>query len=1111
MIDIQILQDYCNEARELLEEMDSNLLLIEREGAKPELLNNIFRAVHCIKGSAQYIGLERSSALTHGLENLLDRLREGMIELDPKITEFLFRSKDLISVLVNEVSTDHEEKSEIMAVIQELEAIVGKTSEIVPKAVLEQQDLADSPDEQDSGAVTEIARETAASVEPSAGDTAPDWLDHISDEQAEETVTDDSQMAETYDSVTEEEVFNHATIEQTSSHLLNIALYLDDLQDGVRPSEILDPLLETVSKVKESFSTASMTQPSAIVEDIENRLNLIEPSKERLAASEIDELRSLLNTLRVYYPEELFPLSEDGVMPARSDGATEPKEDVSPFVRELSTIPGLDPAVARQIERAGFFSKDELRGATLAALLNIPGITPSTAEAVFRYTEGAPGSSKPPPPPPPQRASDLSLLADVDDDLLREFEQVLDDAFSTKQAAELGSLRGGRAADLLQEVGVVGEDGDREIIEIFLGYGYEILDKLRPVVANIARHAVTAPEMLLCADWIKSIRSSSGYMDYRRLEAFLDEWHDKTLLASDHLDSLSDKDLLFMQENLAKFQDFLHGMEQILNPEIESPKTTFASVQEPAAIASQAAAPVSTYAVQATQVQPSETVRETRLRMPPAPPKEVDEEPMAVMTNLEAVEPAQQDIPVMPKERTSESSEFQEMLLERNAQESAVVRTMRVDSTKVDTLLNQVGELVVNRSYVERLSQNLKDFHRLLIAVGQAGRQVGKREIQSARELATKVGEASISLGRVANDIQEGVMKLRMLPIGQLFNRMPRLIRDLSRRVGKDVNLEVHGADTEVDKRVIEQIYNPLVHLVRNAVDHGIEDRETRKAVGKNEQGLLTLRAYTQGSQVVVDVEDDGAGINEAGVLEKAVTDGLIDQQSARSLSRHDIYNFLFLPGFSTSRTVTRTSGRGVGMDVVKKDVEKINGHVEIESWENKGTRVSIKIPLTLAIIQTLLIRTSDHIFAIPMAAVREIIRISPEDISSLEGFEVIKFREETVPVIRINEVFKLRNYTPTTDPRFLVLTTVGQSSLGLLVEELLGEQDVVIKPLGEHVFESRGLAGSTILGDGAIALVLDVTEIIEDVIATQRQFASQGAWQAGQSGRLEESQTRNF
>ena len=258
-----------------------------------------------------------------------------------------------------------------------------------------------------------------------------------------------------------------------------------------------------------------------------------------------------------------------------------------------------------------------------------------------------------------------------------------------------------------------------------------------------------------------------------------------------------------------------------------------------------------------------------------------------------------------------------------------------------------------------------------------------------------------------------------------------------------------------------------------------------------------------------MDVEDDGRGINTALVLERAVASGLIDAQAAKSLSQYEIYNLLFLPGFSTSSIVTRTSGRGVGMDVVKKDVEKINGHVEIESWENKGTRVSIKIPLTLAIIQTLLIRTSNHVFAIPMAAVPEIIRISPGDITSLEGFDVIKFRQETVPVVRMNEVFKLRNCEET-NPKFLVLTTAGVSTLGLLVEELIGEQDVVIKPLGEHVFESRGLAGSTILGDGAIALVLDIPEIVEDVIATHRQLAAQGSWQA-RTALFEEERTGNL
>jgi len=242
----------------------------------------------------------------------------------------------------------------------------------------------------------------------------------------------------------------------------------------------------------------------------------------------------------------------------------------------------------------------------------------------------------------------------------------------------------------------------------------------------------------------------------------------------------------------------------------------------------------------------------------------------------------------------------------------------------------------------------------------------------------------------------------------------------------------------------------------------------------------------------VIDVEDDGSGIKTEAVLEKAVEHRLVEAQDSKGLSEQEVYNFLFVPGFSTSKKVTRTSGRGVGMDVVKKDVEKINGHIEVESWEDQGTRISIKIPLTLAIIQTLLVRVVRHVFAIPLTSVREIIQISPREIITIEGFEVIKFRDETIPVLRINEIFNMKVPEDSKSPRFLVLAIAGNKTVGLLVEELLGEQDVVIKPLAEHVCEIRGLAGSTILGDGTISLVLDVAEMIEDVIAQQRQLPSQ-------------------
>ncbi|MFH0822937.1 MAG: chemotaxis protein CheA, partial [Pseudomonadota bacterium] len=421
--------------------------------------------------------------------------------------------------------------------------------------------------------------------------------------------------------------------------------------------------------------------------------------------------------------------------------------------------------------------------------------------------------------------------------------------------------------------------------------------------------------------------------------------------------------------------------------------------------------------------------------------------------------------------------------------DSPVVKTMRVDAAKVDSLLNRVGELVVNRSYIEQLSAELKTLQRTF----KDNRDIGKREIQAIKSIALKVSEASLSLGRTATDLQEGVMKLRMLPVGQLFNRMPRLIRDLSHRVGKKVSLHVAGADTEVDKRVIEQIYNPLVHLIRNAVDHGIEDQDTRAAKDKSEEGSITLNAYSQGNLVVIDVEDDGKGIDTEAVIRKALENRLIDPAEAMTLTPDEAYNFLFIPGFSTSKTVSRTSGRGVGMDVVRKDIEKINGTVEIVSWPDKGTRISIKIPLTLAIIQTLLIRSGVHVFAVPLTQVREIIHVSPREITTIEGFEVIKFRQETILILRITDVFNLMDGGSGQEPRFVVLATAGTKTVGFLVQDLVGEQDVVIKPLAEHVFRSRGLAGSTILGNGTIALVMDVGELVEDLVAHQRQLGAQG------------------
>ncbi|MGB6067980.1 MAG: chemotaxis protein CheW [Desulfomonilaceae bacterium] len=1183
MIDTEILQDYSSEARELLEEMDSSLMRVEKEGGSPDLLNNIFRAVHCIKGSAEYIGLERSSTLTHGVENLLDRVRGGAIRLDARIIDFLFRAKDLILTLIMEVADVHEEKTPISGIMEELDSFLEGSPVASPdiSPLADGAFIGDHVQTSKTEAQGETVLEMGVSAEPAemveqpnaveqetsssgaemrSGDESlyedsPTVMDYSGTDEAEKKAVDNDIsalaaeeelssaeetaltendgepgviIAEASVEVSESEAAprsdSGASLEGTIPHILNVSLYLDDLEDGLQPAEVMVSILDTLRHLTESMRAMDFPEAAAILRSMEAHLSAIPEEQERLSSEEIENLRAFLHDLRPWYPEGLFPLEQGasralGEVPAVEPSSEAPLEP-SAFRQALEHIPGLEAPVITALEEAGFSSVEQLARADLHTLTSIPALTPSTAEFILKTVGDAPAPARP--PSRSRKPGGRSMLADVDDELLREFEGIFGEGKILPEPYAPGSnpSQSSIASDLLEELDTVREDADREIIEIFLSYAWEITDKLRRLGDKINQGAADREDMEACADLIKSIRSSSSYMDYQKLAAFLDEWHEKVLWCADRMDSLSSVNLAFMEESMTKFEHFLNGLEAALNSDVvpafngvapvdvrqpvqrqvdqqesyaasgegfpgpSAADQGFIDVRRPTEIMS--GAPVGHVTQETTSVQPDgigqEATTEEILRAVKSAPSMPA--PVAGKTPSADDETTTSEIT-----RSHDTKFFQELATARDARESSMVRTMRVDSTKVDVLLNQVGELVVNRSYVEQLSLELRNLHRTLLST----REVTKKEIQSVKDLGLKVGEASLSLGRVANDIQEGVMKLRMLPVGQLFNRMPRLIRDLSRRVGKSVGLEVHGGDTEVDKRVIEQIYNPLVHLIRNAVDHGIEEREDRKRVGKTEEGTIVLNAYSEGNQVVIDVEDDGAGINHEAVIRKAIENRLLEAQEAKNVPPQEIYNYLFLPGFSTSRKVTRTSGRGVGMDVVKKDVEKINGHIEIESWENQGTRISIKIPLTLAIIQTLLIRMGQHTFAVPLTSVREIIQVAPTDISTIEGFEVIKFRDETIPVLRMNEVFNLKDYDSSKHPKFLVLATSGLKTVGFLVEELVGEQDVVIKPLADHVCESRGMAGSTILGDGTIALVLDVTEVIEDAIASQRQLGATG------------------
>ena len=442
---------------------------------------------------------------------------------------------------------------------------------------------------------------------------------------------------------------------------------------------------------------------------------------------------------------------------------------------------------------------------------------------------------------------------------------------------------------------------------------------------------------------------------------------------------------------------------------------------------------------------------------------------------------------------------------------------LRVDAKRIDYLLNLVSETVItkaslNQSAIEfsdlynsfqGASSEYKDKIRKLLDkmptylekiknghnINEIKQEVGQ-EYASLFEIftdfdskmkhsVTKFKSSAQNLGRIAGELQEGVMKIRMVPISQIFSRFPRVVRDLSKDLHKNIQLVIEGEDTELDKSVVEDLLDPIMHCVRNALDHGIETPEVRRAAGKPEQGIMLLKASNEGNMIVIEVSDDGHGIDVEKVKAKAVEKGLL--HPGKKLTDVEAFQLVFAPGFSTSDKISNVSGRGVGLDVVKTHIEKLNGTVTVESEMNVGTRFIIKLPLTLAIIQGLLVRVGEQVYSIPITSVIESHRVKGEEIRCIDNYEVFNVREEVNSLLRLNRLFGIAsNDTDEDGYNYIVIVGTEDKKVGLMVDSLIGEEDVVIKPLKDQFTSSPGIAGASILGDGSVSLIIDVGQLLE-------------------------------
>lgn len=403
---------------------------------------------------------------------------------------------------------------------------------------------------------------------------------------------------------------------------------------------------------------------------------------------------------------------------------------------------------------------------------------------------------------------------------------------------------------------------------------------------------------------------------------------------------------------------------------------------------------------------------------------------------------------------------FDQLLTEKRVQEVAVqgekkvtsIQTVRVDIKKLDDLMNLVGELVISRSQLESL-----------------GTAIGSKDLDEVIE----------QIGRLTMDLRDSVLKARMVPVETVFSRFPRLVRDLCKELGKEIDLEIHGGETELDRTLIDEIGDPLVHIIRNSADHGIEPAEERVRNNKPANGKLVLNAFQEGNGVVITVSDDGRGFDIDKIKETAIAKGLVTPEALAEMSPGQILEFTFLPGFSTAEKVTDVSGRGVGMDVVKTKINSLKGVVSIESEPGQGSTITIRLPLTLAIIQTLMIQLGKETYAIPASYVEQLVNVKRSDIRLIHKQEVLSLRGEIVPLLRLQDILDTPGaLNPQMDELDVVILKVGERMVGCIIDSFLGQKDVVIKSLGGYLGSIKGIAGATILGDGKVALILDIRDV---------------------------------
>lgn len=1179
MVDVSLMEDFIEETREHLEEMESAMLRLEENTGDKDLVNTIFRQLHTIKGSADYLGMRRIGELSHALESLLETVRQGKIPVHRKLIDTLLKSRDRIGQMLlelAEVGIEYSDIEDLLVAVQEM-ASSQKPAEIPPQAPMDGAQNGTMSDvdpelleiflEQIQNDFLEAKRiaseilyrqgaleclqaleETLESMRSSANYMGYetligvyDWLsEHIREAKSKAAHGSfsggdfvDKALSPFLDTLSRSVPNAHLDSQIGPPAHKGDAMPLSFEQGGLSfEGEFSDDTMQFEDLTQWSLTDETQSAGEDTDKhggdafsslDLEPEFALLDRDAEDEKTDEDKNLSGRviidaeLITEFIEEASEHLKEMEDGLLfiqdPGRGGESSQNVFRAVHTIKGAAEYLGLAPIAVLchkledllEVIRQG---RCEVDGRLASLLLE-------SKDCLDRQVRMLSTESEPP--------------ADTGQDLIPRIEEVMRalDAARVEDEIEDAPVKTQQINFLSQIGGMLEDDQDPELFEIFMDQLEDQVEEMKGWIFFPTGQNNPASLAEQCRESLRHLRYSANYMNYGKLCDFFDAWIDEVnpiMEAGEN--SLEDALQLDLETIMAPRIEVLEGLMQQYGraggkrEAVEGPIGAYPDkidaideavesvngqvghqqswdqgeidvLEQFAAQATESplekdlgaweALPAPAFSAAMTPFVEKSPVDSSLLykRLQNALHMNEGVLPEGMRdTSKPSIDGAWPDPVALGQSLELSPRVSSQPGTEKTAADSSkkqVKHTIRVDASKIDVLMNQVGELVVNRSSFGQINALMREFHRTLKGIDG----IGKQELKQMRDLAAKFMDTTAAFSRVVSDLQDGVMKVRMLPVSQLFSRYPRLLHDLTRNLDKKVVLEVKGEETELDKMLIEEIADPLVHILRNAVGHGIETVADRRLAGKPESGVIRLNAFHEGNHVVIEVSDDGRGIDVEKVKLKAREMGVLSPGQLDAISNRDAIDLITTPGFSTADSVTHTSGRGVGMDVVKRNIEKLNGTLDVDSLKGVGTRFRIKIPLTLAIFHALLVKVAAETFTIPLSSVDHTLRIFNRDLDVIEGAEVFYLDNTPVPLIRLNRELNIEADHGQEERLFVVVVSDGAKRAGLVVDELMGQEEVVIKPLEDYLQEKSGFSGATILGDGRISLILDVYELI--------------------------------